>query len=247
MMCQENIHITPQLSFFWQTLCTTESTSRTGNLTFDPIENSRVYSKSQKMSQITWLIEAAREIEKILRVMGGHYIEWSQLETECSVLSCLARVDSTEEFQSRIAALFRIMDHHIDSIQYYLTYYLINTIRAIEIRFPMTPAGKAAVQGRKYPTLEATCLNYWNSKESIARGITNRAKDILPEIPADRARVERLDKTLPGYRRQYEEVVMLCNAPVDKREDAEFKQEFKELMEEVKTLMQDRAPRASRA
>lgn len=191
--------------------------------------------------EVTWLAEAAREVEKILRVMGGHYIEWSTLETECSVLTCLARVDSAEDFQSRTTALFRIMDHHIDCIQYYQTYYLLNTIQAIETKFPMTPAGTAAAQGRRYPTLEATCLNYWNSKRSIARAITNRTKKVLPAIPADRARVERLDVTLPGYQRQYDEVLMFCNAPVDKRDNAEFKREFKELMEEVKALMQGRA------
>lgn len=195
-------------------------------------------------NDVSWLLEAARETEKILRVMGGHYIEWSKLETDCSVLTCLPRVDSAEEFQRNITILFRLMDHHIDSMQYYLTYYLINTIRAIEIRFPMTPAGKAAAQGRKYPTLEATCLNYWDSEMGIARAITNRAKYVLPEVPDDRARVERLEKTLPGYQRQYSEIVMLCNAPVDKRENAEFKEEFKELLEEVKALMQGRAPRA---
>lgn len=192
------------------------------------------------------LAEAGKEIEKILRVMGGHYIEWSNLETECSFLSCLARVDSAEDFQNQIIALFRIMDHHIDSIQYYLTYYLMSTIRAIEINFPMTSAGTAAVQDRNsgYPTLEATCLNYWNSKTSNARAMTNRAKDVLPDIPDDRARVERLDKIVPGYQRRYEDVVMMCNAPVDKRDNAEFKQEFKQLMEEVTARIQGRAPRA---
>lgn len=195
---------------------------------------------------VAWLAEAAREIEKMLEVMGGHYIEWSNLETECSFLTCLARVDSAEDFQSKITALFSIMDHHIDSIHHYLTYYLISTIRAIEERFPMTPpAGTAAaVQDPEYLTLEAACICYWNSRGSNARALTDRAKDVLTDLPADRARVERLDKTLPGYKRRYQEVVMLCNAPVDKRDNAEFKLELKQMIEDVKAQILGRAARA---
>lgn len=242
MKCQESIQIHPAASSLLHLLANLLSDL----VTSDPWESTRVYFKSQKMAryEVTWLAEAAREVENILRVMGGHYIEWSKLETECSVLTCLDRVDSTENFQTRITAVFRIMDHHIDCIQYYQTHYLLNTIRTIETKFPMTPAGTAAAQGRRYPTLEATCLNYWNSKKSIACAITNRAKIILPEIPTDRALVERLDMALPGYQRQYEEVLMFYNAPVDKRDNAEFKREFQELMEEVTALMQGRAPRA---
>lgn len=198
---------------------------------------------------VAWLADAAREIEKILRAMGDHYIEWSNLDTECSFITCLARVDSAEDFRSQIKVLFGIMDHHIDSIQDYLTNYLISTIRAIEINFPITsPAGAgtaaaaAAVQDEdEYPSLEAMCLGYWNSKMSTARALTNRAKGVLKDLPADRARLERLDRTMPGYRRQYEEVVMLSNAPVDKKGNVEFKLELKELMEVVKAMIEEHA------
>lgn len=190
-----------------------------------------------------WVAEAAKEIEKVLTVMSQHYLEWSERETECSILSCLVRVDSAEQFQKKIKALVDAMDNHFECIKYCLKYYLLSTIRVLELKFPMTPAGIAAVQGRDYPALENACQDFWNSKLSIIVTMTNRAKSILPEIPSDRARVERLDKTLPGYQRLYQEVVMSCNAPVDKMEEAEFKLEFHELMVDVKALLHGRAPR----
>lgn len=196
-----------------------------------------------------WLADAAREIEKVLRAMGDHYIEWSNLDTECSFISCLARVDSAKDFHSQITVLFGIMDHHIDSIQDYLTNYLISTIRTIEINFPITnPAGAgagtaaaAAQDEDEYPSLEAMCLGYWNSKISTARALTNKAKGVLKDLPADRARLERLDRTMPGYRLKYEQVVILCNAPVDKKGNVEFKLELKELMEIVKAMIEEHA------
>lgn len=197
----------------------------------------------------TWVADAANEIEKVSTVMGQHYLEWSERETECSILTCLARVDSAEEYSEKISTLFDAMGNHFECIKYILKFYLLSRIRVLELKFPMTPAAAAGIAaldqgGREYPALETTCLDFWNSKLSIIREMTNRAKAVLPEIPKDRARVERLDKTtLPGYQRQYEEVVISCNAPVDKKEDADFKQELEEMMVDVKALLQGRAPR----
>lgn len=192
--------------------------------------------------EVTTLAEAAKEVERMLNIICGHYIEWSNLESECSAFTSLPRVKSVEEFHSRLAVLFRIMDHHIERISHNLNYQLLNTIGSIEFKFPMTIAGTAAVQSRTYPTLGAIG-QYWNAKKCSARIVTDMAKEVLPEIPANRALVEQLDKTMPGYQHQHEQFLMWDNAPVETWGNAEFKREFKEQMEDVRALMQGRAPR----
>lgn len=191
--------------------------------------------------EVKTLAGAAIEVERMLKIMGGYYIGWSKLETECSALTYLVRVDSVERFHSKLTVLFRIMDRLIDLIEHNLIYHLLNTIRSIDIKFPMTAAETAAVQWRKYPTMEAI-HSYWIAKIFRARLITVMAKEVLPEIPADLARVEQLNKTVPGFWRERQQYLLWDNAP-ETRGNVDFKWEFRELVEDVNALIQGRAPR----
>ena len=192
--------------------------------------------------EVKTLAGAAKEVERILNTLCGHYLGWSKLETECSALTSLVRIGSAQNFHRKLADLLRIMDRHIELIDENLIYHLLNITRTIDIKFPMTPAGTAAVRGRKYPTLGAIC-QYWYGRKFSARAVTDMAKEVLPEIPAHRARVEQLDKTIPGFQHEIDQYTIWDNAPLDKWEDAEFRRDFKELMEDANALMQGRAPR----
>lgn len=183
------------------------------------------------------LAGAAEEVEKILNTMCGHFLGWSKLETECSHLTSLDRVDSAQNFQKKLDGFLRSMDRYIQLIQENL-----NSLKIIDRKLPMTDAGKAAARGRKYPTMGAIC-QFWDKKIISACALTDMAREVLREIPDHLARVEQLDKAMPGFQHAIHQYSIWNNAPVEKWDDKDFRQDFKDLMQDVKALMQGSAPR----